>query len=120
MRVGGFEGLQEEVEQVALWLEVAYPVDELSLQLVGLDDALAAGVPGPPSGVSSLPSIRPGPRFEALGLLKHSCRGELFVPISDNRSVGCHRQQDLVFQARDPQRSAHVPDATRVWECPVL
>jgi hypothetical protein len=37
--------LEEEVEQFAVGLKVAYPVHELSLKLLGLDDPLAAGVP---------------------------------------------------------------------------
>ncbi|HWX88474.1 MAG TPA: hypothetical protein VNX67_09880 [Solirubrobacteraceae bacterium] len=51
----GLEGLQEQVVELPVGLEGAYPVDELALQGLGFDDSLAAGVPVAAGGAHVAP-----------------------------------------------------------------
>ncbi|HXP28242.1 MAG TPA: hypothetical protein VN804_00680 [Solirubrobacteraceae bacterium] len=47
-RTVGFDGLDDQRDQPLVGLEVADPLNELTLQALGVDDPLAAGVAGAP------------------------------------------------------------------------
>jgi hypothetical protein len=68
----GLNSLQEQVVELAIGLEGAYPVDELALQGFGFDDPLAAGVPVAAGGAH----VAPDGCLGASGAV-HSCSAAL-------------------------------------------